>query len=142
MADLKNAAADLVAALGGQTVGGVELVAGTNLFATHMRNVEVTTSPAVFLFNSGGGAPELQLGGHRTAIYKPVVQVSVRGPAGDDVSGETLARGVLAFLAQLVPAGYIGVFAQASAPSPVGEDSSQHQVWSFYVEARYQLSLA
>jgi hypothetical protein len=142
MADLKNPAADIVALLTGQTLASVVLTAGTNLFPTHMRNVEVVTSPAVFIFNSGGGAPELLLGGHRTGIYHPTVQVMVRGPAGDDAAGEALARAVLGYLEQLVPSGYLGLFAQASQPSPLGEDSTLHQAWSFYLEARYQLSLA
>lgn len=142
MTTLKDPATDLVAALNGQTIEGVALATGTNLWPTHMRNVEITPSPAVFLYNAGGPAPQVLLGGHRQAIYAPSVQVLVRGPAGDDPSGEKLARGVLAFLEQLVPAGYLSVFAQASAPAPLGEDSSQHSVWSFYVEARYMLSLA
>lgn len=142
MAAPPNPAADLVAALTGQTIATVALTAGTNLFPTHMRNIEVTTSPAVFLFNSGGPSPDLLLGGHRSGIYHPLVQVLVRGPAADDVAGEALARGVFAFLQQLVPAGYISVFAQGSQPEPLGEDSTQHQVWSFYVECRHQLSIA
>ena len=142
MAALKTPAADLAALLNNQTLGTVALVQGTNLFPTHMRNVDVVTSPAVFLFDSGGSAPELLFGSSRSAIYHPTVQVQVRGPAGDDPAGQTLANAVFAYLAQIVPAGYIGVFVQSSAPAPVGEDSSQHQVWSFYVEARYQLALA
>jgi hypothetical protein len=141
---LKNPAVDLCALLTGQTLASVPLVNGTNgnLFPTHMRNVEATTSPAVFIFNSGGPGPDVLFGSRRSAIYHPVVQVMVRGPAGDDAAGEALARAVLAYLAQLVPAGYIGLFVQGSQPTPLGEDSTQHQTWSFYVECRNAVDLA
>lgn len=139
---VKNPAADVVAFLDSKTAGGVTLTRGTNLFIGHMRTVERTPSPSVFALNTGGPTPEPYLQGHRTALFRPTVQVMVRGPAGDLEAGEALARDVFAWLHQRIVAGYTSWYARDSAPALVAvEDAAQHPIWAINVECQYRAAL-
>lgn len=139
---LKNPAADVVAFLDAKQAGATTLTRSTNLFIGHMRSFERTTAPAVFALNSGGGSPEPYVQGHRTALFRPTVQVLIRGPAGDLEAGENLARGVYAWLHQRVVTGYTSWYARDSAPALVSvEDSAQHPVWSINLECQYRSRL-
>src|SRR5574343_1374723 len=107
---LKNAASDLAAALNGQTVGGVALVSGQNLFwrANHPDG----WSLSVQLRNTGGQAPEPYINGSSPqAVFRAGVQVLVYGVPGEDGfdAAETLARGVLGFLQQATVSGYVQI---------------------------------
>lgn len=139
---LKDAAADVVAFLAGKTVGGVLLTAAGNLFVGQMRTTDRTPSPAVFCLGTGGPSPLPYLGGHRTALYRPTVQVMVRGPAGDDEAGAALALSVLEALNMQTPSGYVSWFTRDSAPAFLGTDTGQHGQWSLNVECVYHASLA
>lgn len=139
---LRDAAADVAAFLDGKSAGSVQLVLATNLFIGPMRSGDRTTSPAVACLGTGGPGPESYLGGRRTSLYRPTVQVLVRGPAGDDQAGEALARGVLGHLHQAAPAGYVTWLARDSAPAYLGPDTDQHGLWSINVECLYRAALA
>lgn len=139
---LKDPAGDIAAFLGGKSAGATLLVLGTNLFIGEMRSADRTPAPAVFCLGTGGPSPEPYLGGHRTALYRPMVQVLVRGPAGDNHAGELLAREVLAWLNLQVVAGYLSWFARDSAPAYLGADRDQHGQWSMNIECQYRASLA
>jgi hypothetical protein len=138
---LKDVAADVAAFLTTKTAGGVVLTLGTNLFRGRMREGDRTPSPAVFCLNTGGPEPEFYVGGRRTALYRPTVQVMVRGPAGDDQVGELIAREVLAWLSMQTPAGYASWNARDSQPAFLGVDSDQHGQWAINLECIYRVSL-
>ena len=136
---LLNPAADVVAFLTGKAANSVTLTAGTNLFAGPMRSKDQSPSPAVFVLNTGGPEPTLYLQGRRDSLFRPTVQVLIRGPAGDLEVGERFARGVYAWLHQRVTGGYLSWYARDSAPALVSiEDSSQHGVWSINLECQYR----
>jgi hypothetical protein len=139
---LKDPAYDIVQFLDGKTAGTVALAQAVNLFIGQHRSTDRTPSPAVFALNTGGPTPQTYLGGHRTALYRPTVQVMVRGPAGDDATGEALARGVMAWLQQQVTAGYITWSVRESAPAFLGSDTGQHGQWVMNIECLYRASLA
>lgn len=138
---LKNAAADVMAALSGLVVSGVELTDGVNLFNGGVRPNDETPAPCVFLLNTGGGAPSPYVSGSRRSMYFATVQVMVRGAVEDFEAGESLARGVLAELALLVPTGYVSIFARESAPTPIGYDDAGRPMWSLNFEVQYVASL-
>lgn len=138
---LKDAAYDVVQFLNSKTAGGVVLTKGANLFIGQMRSGERTPAPAVFCLGTGGPAPEAYIGGDRSALYRPTVQVLVRGPAGDDETGGNVAREVLAWLNQRVVSGYVSWFTRDSAPAFLGTDSGQHGQWSINVECVYRATL-
>lgn len=137
---LRNPASDLAAALTGNTVGGVALTTGTNLFKTMIH--PMPWSLCVQLLNTGGTAPQPYIAGSTPESYfRSNVQVLVYGTPGEDgfEAGETLARGVIGQLMQTVPTGYVSVFAVESQPSYVGADpETQRHVWSFNLRAEYK----
>ncbi len=139
---LRDAAADVAAFLDGKTVGATLLALGTSLFIGQMRSGDRTPAPAVFCLGTGGPGPQPYLGGHRTALYRPTVQVMVKGPTGDDTAGDLLAREVYAWLNMQVVAGYLSWFCRDSAPAFLGSDKDQHGLWSINVECVYRASLA
>lgn len=138
---LKDPAADVAAFLNGKTAGATLLTLGANLFVGEMRSIDRTPAPAVFCLGTGGPSPEPYLGGHRSALYRPMVQVMVRGPSGDNQAGEQLAREVLAWLNLQVVSGYLSWFARDSAPAYLGVDKAQHGQWSVNLECLYRASL-
>lgn len=139
---LKDAAADVATFLSGQTVGGVALALSTNLYVGQMRALERTPAPAVFVLGTGGASPSHYLGGHRTSLFRPSVQVMVRGPAGSDTTGAAIAAAVYALLHQHVPTGYVSWNARDSAPVYLGPDPRQHGQWVINLECVYRVSLS
>lgn len=138
---LLDPAFDVVQFLDTKTAGAVVLAQGSNLFIGEVRSSERASSPAVFALNTGGPAPEPYLGGRRTALFRPTVQLIIRGPADDKQAGEALARGVFAWLHQRVLDPYVSWFARDSAPAYLGTDSGQHGQWSINLECVYRASL-
>jgi hypothetical protein len=138
---LKDAAFDVVQFLNGKTAGGMVLTKAVNLFIGQMRAGARTPAPAVFCLGTGGPPSEPYLGGNRSALYRPTVQVMVRGPAGDDATGASIARDVLEWLNQQVVTGYVSWFTRDSAPAFLGTDSDQHGQWAINVECVYRASL-
>lgn len=139
---LKNPALDVVNFLDTKLADTVTLAKGTNLFVGPMRSGDRTPAPAVFALNTGGPGPMPYLsGGLRTALFRPTVQIIVRGPAGDIEAGEKLARGVFQWLHQHVLIGYLSVFARDSAPAYLGDDSDQHGQWAINIDCPYIASL-
>lgn len=139
---LKDAAADVAAFLDTKTAGGVVLALAGNLFIGQMRDGDRTTPPAVFCLGTGGPTPQPYLGGHRTALYRPTVQVMVKGPAGDDTTGKLLALELLALLNLQVVAGYLSWNARESEPAYLGHDRNQHGLWVLNLECMYRASLS
>lgn len=139
---LQNPAADVAAFLDTQVAGASVLTLGTNLFVGSMRASSRTPSPCVWCLNTGGPAPEPYLGGDRSALFRPTVQVLMRGPAGDLETGETFARAVYAWLHQRVVSGYVSWYARDSQPVLLQpEDSAQHAVWVINLECQYRSAL-
>lgn len=139
---LLNPAADVVAFLDTKAAGAVTLTDGTTLFRGQMRSRPGASSPAVFCLNTGGPGPDPYLGGHRKALFRPTVQVLMRGPAGDLEAGETMARAVFAWLHQRVVAGYVSWYARDSQPVLIApEDNAQHGVWVINLECQYVSAL-
>jgi hypothetical protein len=138
---LRNPALDLVNYLSGKAAGAITLATGSNLFAGQMRSTDTTASPGVWCLNTGGPAPIPYLGGHRSSWFRPTVQLMVRGPMGDQLAGEAIARDVLSWVHQATVAGYAAVFARDSAPAYLGEDQGPHGLWSINVELQYATAL-
>ena len=138
---LKDAAADVAAFLEGKAASSLTLELGTNLFIGQVRVPERTPAPAVFVLGTGGPTPSPYIGGHRTALFRPSVQLVVRGPAGDDTEGAAIAAAVFAWLHQQVPAGYVSWDARESAPAYLGPDPRQHGQWVINLECAYRASL-
>jgi len=136
---LKNLASDLASALDGQTVGGVVLTSGTNLFYTwrppQMQGLTVQ------VFNDDARRPEPYLSPTAAAMFYARAQILVRSPPGEDgfTQGETLARGLIAFLQQRSVSGYVSITSQNSAPlyATGPDEASQRHVFSCNVEASY-----
>lgn len=135
---LKNPASDLAVALNGQTVGGVALVSGENLFWRQMHPMPM--GMVVQLLNTGGPPPEPYLSSTASSMYRSNVQALVFGMPGEDgfTAGEALARGVAGYLHQLIPSGYITILARDGAPVelPLDPDSQRHS-WGIALEALY-----
>lgn len=139
---LKNPAADVAAFLDGKVAGAATLALGTNLLIGRLLSQDKRpVHPCVAVKNTGGPAPEQYIGGHREALYRPTVQVMVRGPANDDQAGELVAREILAWLNMQVVSGYITWNVRESAPNYLGTDRDQHGQWSFNLEALYKVAL-
>lgn len=134
---LRNPAVDLVDFLDGSAAGAETLEAGTNLFSGQVLPLTDEVSPAVFVLNTGGVAPEPMLSSTRAATYRPTVQVFVRGAAGEHASTEALARDVFALLHLATVSGYLGLFAMQSQPEPLGDDNGSRPQWSMNFECRY-----
>ena len=114
-------ATDLAAALTGQTLGGVALVTGTNLFAGMPDYV--APSMAVIILNTGGPAPTPYLSPSKLAITHPSAQVLVHCTAGKPgyTLAQTLILAVMGALQQTAPSGYISLFARESTPTYVSD---------------------
>lgn len=139
---IKDAAADVAAFLDGEVAGSLTLDLGANLFIGQMRALERAAAPAVFVLGTGGPSPSHYIGGHRTSLFRPTVQVMVRGPAGDDTTGAAIAAAVYTLLHQQVPTGYVSWDARDSAPVYLGPDPRQHGQWVINLECAYRASLS
>lgn len=139
MPTLKNCAADLATVLTGNTIGGLALVSGQNLFSKRLHPIPFST--AVFLLNSGGEPPQPYLQTTRKAFYNGRVQILVySGPGVNQFdAGETLARGLAGYLHQLTTvSGYVAIYVRESSPNYLGEDKeTQRHMWSLNVDAQY-----
>jgi hypothetical protein len=124
---LKDPAADLCTLLDGQTLGGVLLTSGSNLFSAGRTE---GTRPAVYLLNVGGDSPINFLNGNREALYTPQVQVLVEGVEDAWATAEALARAVFGALHLATVAGYVGVFCRDAQPAYLGEN-----LWAINVDA-------
>ena len=71
-----------------------------------------------------------------------MVQVMVRGPAGDDQAGELISREVLAWLNMQVVAGYVTWQARDSSPAYLGADKDQHGQWAINIECLSVIALS
>lgn len=134
---LKNPASDFASALTTQSVGGVTLTSGANLFFRYLHPTPLDLS--VYLLNNGGEAPEAYLSTTDQAVFHAQVQALIYGAPGEDGfdQAETLARGVLGFMQQNVLSGYISVFALSSQPLHIIEPDTQRHIFSIDFEARY-----
>lgn len=134
---LLDPATDIVAVLTGQTLGGQALVSGTNLFSGMQYPLP---NLAVRVLNSGGAAPEAYISGTTAAAtFHASVQCIINAPPGADGYnlGEALARGVLGYLQQRTPSGYVSLLAQASHPLYAGPDEDGRHLFTLNFEARY-----
>lgn len=133
---IKNPASDLRALLTGQTLAGVLLTSGTNLFAGQMRPDDTSPSdPSVFLLNTGGSAPSAYV--NTGGLFFPTVQVMIRGAPDALEAGENLSRAVFNALHWLIPTGYIAVRARESQPFALGFDESNRPMWVINLECSY-----
>jgi len=135
---IKDPAGDLGTALNAQTVGGVALATGINLFTRQIHPMPM--SLVVSLLNTGGSTPEPYLSPTASAYFRPAVQVLVYGTPGEDgfVAGEALSRGVLGQLQQATVSGYVSIRFQESQPTYVGPDpETMRHVWSMNLAAEY-----
>ena len=136
---LKDPAADIVAALNGETLASVALVTGTNLFAGEVPNEDfVSNVPTVGVLNTGGAAPSPYIGSSLNSFFRASVQITVRGAPSQFANGEALARAVMGALHLSRPDdSYVTVKVQESQPSYFGTDNSQRPQWTFNLEAQY-----
>lgn len=138
---LKNPALDMATFLDGQSLGGVALVLGENLFCGPVRAHDRTPSPSVWLLNTSGPAPEPYLSSTRAALFSPSVQAVVRSSAVDFQDTEALGLELIRTLHQLVRPGYVTWLARESQPTYLGEDSDGHALFSANFETPYDAAL-
>ena len=89
---MRNPASDVAELLNGKDAGGSRSRLATNLFKGFVRRADATTSPAVFVANTGGPPPEPYVSGARQSTVRATVQVMVRGAVNEFQAGETVAR--------------------------------------------------
>lgn len=137
MATLLNPASDLVAAVTGQTLGGVALTSGENLFSGV---IPQNVSMGVFLLNAGGEAPEPYCGSDSQSVFRSTVVLMVRGVAGSVgyTDSETLARAVLGYLHLRSVSGYISVRALHPHPDFIGNDETGRPQWTAQISAWFK----
>ena len=138
---MKDVASDLVDVLKGQTLGGVLLARGTNLFVGLMPEDDdsITNDNCVAIVETGGPPPNRFLG-NASRVMNPTAQVLVRGKASnaDPQAAKDFARAVFAALELPDVAGYLWVKVRESSPFPVPADSGMRPRWVFNVEAAYE----
>ena len=134
---LKNPASDLAAAMTGQTVGGQDLVSGTNLFFRFLH--PTPKDLAVYLLNTGGQAPDPYISPTASARFIANVQCLIYGPPGEDGFdlGQTLARGVVGYLQQASVSGYVRVTAIESQPTHLVDPETQRHIFTSNFTAEY-----
>lgn len=124
--------------LNGQTVGGVALVLGTNLFAGPERpKSQGIPSQAVFCCEYGGPPPSPYLGQDQDD-RSFVVQVIFRGKPGDLNGARALANGGFPLLQRAVSAGYIDVRCNESGPHYLGRTPTDEPRFSLNTTLRFQ----
>lgn len=136
MATLKNPASDMAAALTGQTLGGVALTSGTNLFANE---VPPNLTMAVSLLNGAGEKPQPYIAGSTDSIFRALVTGYVRGVGGGVgySNSETLARAVLGYMHLKTVSGYVSVEAEHTHPDYMGPDEQGRPQWTFLLRCTY-----
>ena len=126
--------------LNGQTLGGVALVTGTNLFRGPPRlNLGGTTPvPCVFVLANGGSAPQPYLGVGKDVRLSGVLVV-VRAAPDKFAAGQSLARGVWTRLqrAPLDITGAVDCQCQNSEPSYFGEDDDGLHEWNIQLQVTF-----
>jgi len=132
---VKDVAADIVSHLNGQTLGSVALTSGTNLFSD-LEHVAPTLS--VIVNSSGGPPPVPYLHSTASAMFTAAVQIFVRGNAGlgGHEQGEAVARGVLGYLQQNAPSGYVSLLSRTSQPEGL-VDADGRNLFSLNFDARF-----
>ncbi len=138
-----NPAKDLITQL---STNLTELTLGTNAFHGPVRppdaqSLQAGTVPveAVFAVATGGIAP-MALNGEGKSIWKPTVQLRIRGDKKDFDGGRTLARTVLEetqFISITSPNVYIDVVLLQGSPAYLGEDRAGNPEWSFTAQLTY-----
>lgn len=131
----RDLAADIVSALTTQTVGGVVLTSGTNLFST--TTAYPTPSMSVMILNTGGPAPEPYINPTAGAVTHPTAQVLIHCQPGKPgyAAGLALMLAVMGKLQQTKPTGYISLLARESGPV-YAEDVDGRGIFSANFEAR------
>lgn len=132
----------VVARLNGQTIGGVALATGTNLFRGPVRlnDVGLTPSPCVFVLANGGNAPQPYLGQGEDMRYAGVT-CSIRSAPDAFAAGQTLARGVWARLQRATLTTLSGATdcrCINSEPSYSGMDDDGFHEWTVQLEVLYR----
>lgn len=133
--NLKNCASDLATYLGGNTISGLALVKGRNVFAAPPSPM---ASACVFLVNDGGEIEPL-ISTTPSALVRAGVRMTVLGTPGTPgfTAGEALAREAMLFLHQKIPSGYVGVRSLDGAPQYLGTDSDGRHQWEASLSAWY-----
>jgi len=132
----KDSASDIVTLLTGQTLGGVALVSGTNLFADF---IYPFPSMSVHVMGQNGGKPQPYLHPTSAALMSPTVDVLVYGPAGNPGhdAAETLMLAVMGYLQQRAPSGYISCLCSESYPRQSIEPDTGRVLLTASFELRY-----
>ena len=143
---LLNCAEELQTALDQTSPGGVDLVAGENLFID-----QFTPQPygnTVVLLNTGGLEPQpyLSVANQAPAAYQRArVQILVYGDPNDTgfSAGEALARAILGQLAFATHGSFVAVRAVESQPTYVGpEPETGRHVFSMNLQCEYKATTA
>ena len=114
--------------LDAQTVSGVVLAWGTNLFRGPIRAVGGNIpAQSVFALTMGGQTPRQYHEAKSTIIAR--VLVYVRANVNAFEAGEDLARAVLTKLHRNVPAGYIDCLADVAEPEYAGDQNTEQPHW-------------
>lgn len=138
MPTLKNPASDLATAITGQSLGGVTVTSGTNLFFRALHPIPIDS--AIYLLNLGGPPPDPYVTTAREAIYEAVVQAvtySAPGEDGYDI-GRALVAGFMGYVQQLSVSGYVSVLCNQAQPNYLVDPDTQRHVFTLDVTMRYK----
>jgi len=126
----------IVTLLSAQTLGGVTLTSGTNLFADF---VYPFPTLSVHCLGQPGGKPQPFISSTDAALMSPNVDVLVYGypgNAGHDAA-ETLMLAVMGYLQQSIPSGYISCLCSESYPRQTIEPETGRVLFTATFELRY-----
>ena len=131
----KNCASDIRDYLSGNTLSGLALLTGRNVFA---QPPEPKPSMCIFLINDGGEI-EPFMSPTPQCLCRARVRLTVYGTAGTSgfTAGEALAREALEFLHQKIPSGYVGVRSLDASPQYIGTDQTGRHQWDVSISAWY-----
>lgn len=132
----KDVAGDVASKLNGQTLGGLTLATGTNLFADF---VYPFPSMSVHVLGQPGSKPQPFLHPTSAALMSPTVELLVYGPAGNPGhdAAETLMLAVMGYLQQVAITGYISCLCTESYPRQSIEPDTGRVLLSATFELRY-----
>lgn len=126
-------AEDVASALNGQ----YSLVSATNLFSCAPRDGAEFPAPCVFCWESTGGLPIQPHMGTTTDVYRPSVQIRVRGVNNGYAAARTLARNIRDYLHRRQVSGYISCVVRESAPIDLGSSPSAYPEFGLNVDLIY-----
>jgi hypothetical protein len=109
---------------------------GTNIFTGGLRpKSSVVPAASIFVLPTGGTGPSPLLDGSGGQNYsEPTVQILVRGDVGTYITTRTKAQTALDGVHTSTVSGYFQVLARTPQPLYLGQDDTEHPLFSVNVQ--------